>query len=52
MAAKKVTITTVYVKNSKVPTTTSPMDVESEIVNNQVVARQEIVNPGVVSSAQ
>lgn len=49
MANVKVTITQVIVNNSKVPTPVPAEAVDSEVVNNQVVARQDIVNPGVLN---
>ena len=48
MANVKVTITQVFVNNSKVPTVVSET-VDTEVVANVVVARQEIINPGVLN---
>lgn len=45
---KKVTITKIYLNNSPTATVVSET-VDTEVVQGQVVARQEIVNPGVIN---
>jgi hypothetical protein len=51
MADKKITITKKYINNAVTPTTITAKDVESEVVNGVVVARQDVVNQGVISPA-